>query len=216
MRALVFDMDGVIFDSERITVDCWQEVLKRHGFTYSSSVVLGTIGMDAAATGRVFRSHYGYDFRFEELREERKALFDDIVASGGLPVKPGVYELIDFLKSVGMKIGLATSTQELQTRDELRAARLYDSFDAIITGDMVNNSKPAPDIFLKACGALEAMPCDAYCVEDSINGITAAHSAGMKPIMVPDLLPPTQKIRDYCVAICPKLDAVIDIVKFFS
>ena len=216
MRALVFDMDGVIFDSESIVLDCWQKVFEAHGIEYHSDVVMRSIGMDAYATGRVFRERYGEDFPFEEYREERKVFFNEIVSTTGLPVKPGVQELISYLHSSNMKVGLATSTQASQTRAELRAAGLLDQFDVIITGDMVQNSKPAPDIYIRACEALGEAPERIFCVEDSYNGIISAHRAGLKPIMVPDLLPPLPSIRDLCVAICPKLDAVIDIVQFFA
>lgn len=115
---------------------------------------------------------------------KRKCKYD----GGRLPMKKGVIELLTYLKSEGKKIALASSTRRQTVMSQLKDAGILDYFDAVICGDMLQRSKPAPDIFLKACEEIQVLPEKAYVIEDSYNGIRAASVGKMHPIMVPDLL----------------------------
>ena len=110
-------------------------------------------------------------------------------------MKKGVTELLELLKQNGKKIALASSTRRQTVENQLRDADILSYFDAVVCGDMVARSKPAPDIFLKACECIEVAPHNAYAIEDSYNGIRAAHAGKLRPIMVPDLLPADDEMR---------------------
>ena len=126
----------------------------------------------------------------------------------GVPVKPGAQELLAALKDAGWTIGLASSTYIDSVRKELASTGLLPYFNVVIGGDTVRHSKPAPDIYLLACEKAGAVPSETYAIEDSHNGIRSAHAAGMKPLMVPDLLPADPSIRPLCTAVLPDLKAV--------
>ncbi|MCQ2452311.1 MAG: HAD family phosphatase [Oscillospiraceae bacterium] len=192
--AVVFDMDGVIFDSEREVLKCWQETGKKHGLDHVEDVVFACIGTNKTRTREIVLEYYGQDFPFDSFNGEASALYHSRYSGGRLPLKPGIRELLTWLKTRGKGIALASSTRHAVVTDELKAAGLLDFFDAVIGGDMVERSKPAPDIFLKACQALELEPERCFAIEDSYNGIRAAQAGGLRPLMVPDLLPANEKM----------------------
>ena len=128
-------------------------------------------------------------------------------------MKPGVVELLRYLKGAGKKIALASSTRRQTVMNQLRDAKILAYFDAVICGDMVTRSKPAPDIFLKACEELSVAPERAYAVEDSYNGIRSASAGGLRPIMVPDLLPANEEMEKLAEVILPSLLSVRDYLR---
>ena len=132
-------------------------------------------------------------------------------AEQGIPEKPGVHELFAYLKEQNYRIGLASSTQQQAVYRQMKAAGIFDDFDVIVCGDMVTKSKPNPDIYLKACELMKVDPKECYAVEDSYNGIRAAHAAGMKAIMVPDLLEPTPEILELTDQ---KFNSLMELQKF--
>lgn len=207
-EAVVFDMDGVIFDSERLVLECWDEVARKYGIENMEPVCLKCTGLTVAASRDVMKAHYGQEFPYDEYKKEMSDLFHSRYDGGRLPLKPGVIELLTFLKEHGKKIALASSTRRAVVQAELADAGIIDFFDAIICGDMVEHSKPAPDIFLKACECLKVSPELAYGIEDSHNGIRSSHAAGMRPIMVPDLVPPTEEMKQMSEVILPSLTEV--------
>lgn len=208
IKAVIFDMDGVIFDSEALVIETWQEVAKRHSFSNVEQVCHECLGTNAQATKEIFLKHYGRDFPYDEYKKEMSQLFHERAAGGKLRQKPGIKELLHFLKENGLKTAVASSTRESVVRQELSEGGLLKWYDKIICGDMVSRSKPAPDIFLKACEELEISPSMAFVIEDSYNGIRAAHEAGTHPIMVPDLAEPTAEMEALTVRILPSLLAV--------
>ena len=136
------------------------------------------------------------------------ALFHLEAEGGKLPKKPGVCELLEYLKTRGVKIGLATSTREKVVLKELKDGGILPFFDVIVCGDMVKRSKPDPDIYLEACSRLHVRPSECFAIEDSYNGIRAACRAGMKAIMVPDLAKPTEEMEKLAERILPSLHEV--------
>lgn len=208
MEAVVFDMDGVVFDSELLVLETWKAVADKYGFPNIEKVCKECLGTNSEATKQIFLKHYGTDFPYDAYKKEMSALFHERAAGGRLPKKPGVEELLSALKEHGMKVALASSTRRAIVLRELEEGGLLSYFDKVVCGDMVNRSKPAPDIFLKACELLEVSPEKAYAVEDSYNGIRAAYSAGMKPIMVPDLAAPTEEMKELAECILPSLKEV--------
>ena len=209
-KAVVFDMDGVIFDSERAVMQCWKEVASRHNIPNIEKAILACTGTTMVRTREIMLNMYGADFPYDEYARESSAIFHSRYDGGRLPMKQGVKELLTFLKEHDKKIALASSTRQQVVTDELRDAGIIEYFDRIICGDMVSRSKPAPDIFLKACEALNISPSDSYAVEDSYNGIRAAHAGGLHPIMVPDLLPADEEMQSLAEIVLPSLTSVME------
>ncbi len=209
-KAVVFDMDGVIFDSERAVMQCWKEVASRHNIPDIEKAILACTGTTMVRTREIMLNLYGADFPYDEYARESSAIFHSRYDGGRLPMKPGVKELLTFLKKHDKKIALASSTRHQVVTDELRDADIIEYFDRIICGDMVSRSKPAPDIFLKACEALNISPSDSYAIEDSYNGIRAVHAGGLHPIMVPDLLPADEEMQSLAEIVLPSLTSVME------
>jgi HAD superfamily hydrolase (TIGR01509 family) len=194
--AVVFDMDGVIFDSERAVMNCWIEIADKYGIENIEEPYFACTGTTMARTREIMLETYGEDFPYDEYAREASLMYHEKYDGGRLPMKPGVVELLTFLKSEGKKIALASSTRRQTVINQLRDANILDFFDAVICGDMVEHSKPAPDIFLKACCELGSKPERTYGIEDSYNGIRAAHAGNLRPIMVPDLLPCNEEMTE--------------------
>ena len=186
-KVVIFDMDGVIFDSEKLVLDSWEAVGGKYGIPDVGKILTDCIGTSKAKTQEIVYEHYGKDFDFEKYSKEASQLFHAHVRESGLPVKKGVREL-------------------------LKQAGLYDYFRVVVGGDQLKRSKPEPDIYLMACEKMGISPENAYAVEDSYNGIRAAYSAGMIPIMVPDLLPATEEMREKSIAV---FDDLLQVKRFF-
>lgn len=205
LKAVVFDMDGVIFDSERKVIECWQVIAQKYQIAGIEEVCLRCLGVTREATRNIMLAAYGEAFPYDAYKQEASALFHERYGHGRLPVKPGVRELMRFLKEKGKKIALASSTRKEVVLQELSDAGLLQWFDAVICGDMVQRSKPAPDIFAKACDVLDVAPGCSVAIEDSYNGVRSAKAAGLRPLMVPDLAAPTPEMETLAECILPSL-----------
>ena len=195
VQAVIFDMDGVIFDSERLVIECWQVIAEKHNIPDIVEICMRVQGNNRQETGKRFREKYGNDFPYDTYKKEVTALFRERYGEGRLPLKPGVVEILQDLKQRCVPLALASSTRSEIVKLELEEARLLSFFDAVLGGDMAPRSKPEPDIFLAAAKVLGAIPANCYVLEDSFNGIRAAHRAGMHPIMVPDMQQPDEEMR---------------------
>ena len=194
-QVVIFDMDGVIFDSERVVKECWIELAEKYGIPGIEAPYSACIGTTKARTRQIMLEAYGPEFPFDQYEKEVSQIYHATYDGGRLPMKPGIVALLSFLKEQGKGIALASSTRSRTVTDQLKSAHIFQYFDAVICGDMVEKSKPAPDIFLKACEALQVCPGEAFGIEDSYNGIRALHAGGLRPVMVPDLLPVTEEMR---------------------
>lgn len=188
-------MDGVLIDTEALLLKIWKEVAKENDIKDIESTLKLCIGITSNETEAVFARIYGKDFPYQKYKAAASEMYCAQIQKDGLPVKPGVYELFGFLKENGWQIGLASSTREAVVRSEMESIGLLDYFHVVVCGDMVPRSKPNPDIYLKACELLNVSPGCCYAVEDSPNGIRAASGAGMKAIMVPDLIEPDLELQ---------------------
>ena len=205
MKAVLFDMDGVIFDTERIWIECWSPVGKRHGLNGIETLLREQcIGITYEVMERILRDAYGETFDYDLCLEEASEVFRERYGRN-IPMKPGVREILSFLKERSVPLALASSSESETVRSELTDAGLIDFFDVVVGGEQVPRSKPAPDLFLLAARLLGVEPESCFVIEDSFNGIRAASAAGMHPIMVPDLLSPDREMKDTAEAILPSL-----------
>ena len=201
--AVIFDKDGTLHDTEQVYHRAWRKAGDIMGVPNIMAFVEICTGPNYTRTAELWQEHYGDAFAFRPFWELRNAIYDEMIANEGLPVKAGAYELLDYLKDNGYKIALATSTNAPRVERHLVQSDMKKYFDAVVTGDTVPNGKPAPDIFLIAADRLGVDPAACMGVEDSYNGVRAVKAAGMFTVMVPDMIAPTEEILALCDA-CPK------------
>ena len=213
IRAVVFDMDGLMFDTERLCALAWDEAGRRLGIGPAGYMNRKTLGLTLPMARKVWRETFGEQVDFEELDRLTRAFFDRYYAEHGVPVKPGLYALLDFLKQRGYQTAVASSTQEAEVKRCLKSAKVTAYFDAVIGGDRLRASKPAPDIYLMACAELGERPEDCMALEDSRNGILSASRAGLKAVMIPDQWQPDVATNALLYAQCGRLDEVIALLE---
>lgn len=211
MKAVVFDMDGVIFDSESLYRKHYMISGREYGI--EENLMHELCNKIAGATKehneKTMKSYLGQEFDYMEFRTVTMNRMDNDIKENGLKLKPGVHEIFRHLKENGYLIGLATSTHQERAERNLKNAGILEVFDNIVYGGMVANGKPAPDIYLKACEQLGVRPEEAIGVEDSINGVKASAAAGLYTIMVVDMIKPTDEVR----LIADKIfDSLFDII----
>lgn len=212
-KAVLFDMDGVIFDTERAVIECWKLVAPEAGLKDIEVFCKNALGINSQATRELFISMYGTEVDYEGLNQKKRELFVRMFDAGLVAVKPGVRELLGYLKDNGVKVALASSTSSKSVLREIIGAGLEKYFDEIVCGDMVTRSKPAPDIWLEALRRLGVDAKDAAAVEDSFNGVRSAKAAGLYTMMVPDILQPDDEIRALADQVFPSLNEVLEFIK---
>ena len=195
IEGIVFDMDGLLFDSERIVQRSWEDAGNELGIRHMGSHIYHTLGMNVVGKNEYFLRVIGPDFPKEEFAARTRVRFREIVEEEGLPIKPGVLELLEYGKSRGYKMSVATSSRSGYAIHNLEEAGIYRYFDGAIFGDMVHLAKPDPEIYLKACEAIKIRPKCSIALEDAPAGIRSAYAAGMIPVMIPDLVEPDEEIK---------------------
>ena len=206
IQGAIFDMDGLMFDTERLVYQNWQDMMDEQGLPYDIEVFKQTVGRRKKEVELFYRATYGDDFPYWQLADKGKARYVQRVQREGIPVKKGLYTILEALGQRGVKIALATSTSRPTAELNLRIAKVDGYFDALVCGEEVKNGKPHPEVFLTAAQKLGLPPADCAALEDSINGIKSAYAAGMVTVMVPDLLPPTAEILPMITHLCRDLD----------
>jgi HAD superfamily hydrolase (TIGR01509 family) len=213
LKAVIFDMDGLMFDTEALNKKGWKAAGKRHGYEMPDELLHSHIGVNVETTRRLMREHFGDGFDFDAVRKDRIDYAFRFIEENGMPLKPGLRELLAFLEKKELKTAIASSSDERFVRFYLEHARLGHEFDVLVCGDKVKKSKPEPDIFLLALSELGVASGEALVLEDSYNGIRAAHRAGIRSIMVPDLLPPTPEMEALFFRKAGDLLGVISLIK---
>lgn len=209
VEAVIFDMDGLTLDTEPISRQAWQRAAADFGYTVTDHLFMQVLGTTVEDTGVVFRGEFGDDFPLDEIHEREKGYAAEYVRENGVPIKPGAVELLDLLDEREMPRALATSTNRETALLRLKTAGIIDRFDAVVCGDDIVNGKPAPDIFLFAAGRLNAHPARCLVLEDSDAGVKAARTAGMTPIMVPDLKAPAEESETLAYQVVSSLSDVV-------
>lgn len=208
MNTVVFDMDGVLFDTEILCLKSWLAIAAEYGISDMEQVFPSCIGRNQNDSKEIVLGHYGSDFPYREFRLAAAEWLHNWIEENGLPLKKGVHELLSYLEANHWKIGLASSSSYASVTDHLKRADILHYFSAIVAGDQILHSKPAPDIYLSACQKLHTPPKSCYAIEDSPNGIRAASRAGMMPIMVPDMIAADREMEKLSLKILPDLLAV--------
>ena len=207
-RGVLFDMDGVIIDSESYNYALDRDAFSLQGFTLDWDTFRHVIGTNEAFIRSFYESRYGKAFDFDRLRRDTDRLFFDYIEKNGVSPKPGALAALRWLKDQGFKLCLATSNDYGDARFLMERIGVWELFDVVVTGDRVGPSKPAPDIYLAAAAALGLAPEECLAGEDSYAGVKSAAAARCQTVMVPDLLPPTDEMHALADAIIPNLEAL--------
>ena len=197
LKGAIFDMDGVLIDTEKLYLRFWKEAAAEFGYDMRDEHVFAVRSMARKYSIPKLKSLLGDDFPTEEVRSRRTELMNEYISKSGIETKKGLFRLLNHLRDTGIKIAVATATQRERTLSYLSRISALEFFDAVICGDMVNTGKPAPDIYLTAAAGLGLPPESCAAFEDSPNGLMAAHSAGCFTVMVPDLTQPDDTVRPY-------------------
>lgn len=213
MKAVIFDMDGLLLDTERLAALAYDYAGEATGIGKAGYMIESVLGLTVTAADEVLAAEFGEGYDPTAFAAHKREFTLDYEAKYGVPVKPYAKEIIAYLRSRGVRLALASSTYSDAVKRQLTSVGIYDSFDAVITGDLVAHSKPAPDIYLRACEALEVDPADAIALEDGKNGILSAHAAGCGVIAVPDLWQPDDEAKRIVRAVARDLGDVIEMMK---
>ncbi len=193
--AVIFDMDGLVLDTEPIYKRAWQSAAGECGFMLDDDFYLTLIGQPNSAGEAALLNRFGCDFPLADFRARWSRLWRAHVETWGIPTKTGLTELLSFLGEHQVPVAVATSSDQEYASFSLRAAGLDSRFVQVVTGEQVANGKPAPDIYLEAARRLGVAPAGCVAIEDSDAGVLAASAAGMITLMVPDLKPPSPEAR---------------------
>ena len=194
IKGVIFDMDGVILDSEKLYVRFWCEAGRFYGFPMEEKHALSIRSMARPLASEKLRGIFGSSFDYDAVRSKRVELMDKYVEENGIELKDGAEDLLMYLKENGYRIALATATPPDRAEKYLKAHDLYKYFDVTVSASMVSLGKPAPDIYLLAAEMLGLSAQSCLALEDSPNGIRSASSAGCVTVMVPDLDLPNDDI----------------------
>ncbi len=210
-QAAIFDMDGLLLDTERVCMRVFREACDVHNLPFYEDVYLSIIGRNAAGIESIFRKAYKSDF--ERLHQEWRTRYYAVVQHQAIPVKEGVIELLEWLKEHNIPTAVATSTAKEVAKVKLELAGLSQYFDNLTTGCEVTNGKPDPEIYLLAANRLSVAPDNCLAFEDSNNGVRAAVAANMSTYQIPDLVEPCDEVRQFGHAIVPSLHEVLNELK---
>ena len=197
IKSIIFDMDGVIFDTELVYLEIWSKVFEKYGYKLQKEVYAEVLGTGRENVKKVFLNNYGNELPIDKMYREKDEDLEKAVDKG-IPLKQGAYEILSYLKNNNYKIALATSASKERALKQLKQADIEKFFDVIVSRDDVKETKPNPDIFLKAAKKLNVNPNECIVIEDSSAGIKAAFNAGMAGIHVVDLKEPDNEIIRNC------------------
>ena len=213
LKAVIFDMDGLMIDSERVTFECYQEVLKDMNLTMDEEFYKTLLGKPTKGIHQRFYDVYENNFPIEDVMKKVHAMMAERFEKEGVPVKNGLVSLLQYLKENSYKTIVATSSNRNRVDKILKQAGITEYFDDSICGDEVTKGKPDPEIFLKACQKLGVSTDEAIVLEDSEAGIQAGSTAGIRVICVPDMKYPEKQYEEKAYRILSDLNEVKEFLK---
>lgn len=213
IKAIIFDMDGLMIDSERVTFECYQEILKGMNLTMDEEFYKTLLGKPLKGIYQRFYDVYGNDFPIEDVIKDVHALMAKRFETEGVPIKTGLKSLLEYLKENNYKTIVATSSNRDRVDTILSQAQITDYFDDSICGDEVTKGKPNPEVFLKSCQKLGVNVDEAIVLEDSEAGIQASYDAGIKVICIPDMKYPEKQYEEKTLKILKDLNDVTEYLK---
>lgn len=196
IEAVIFDMDGVIYDTEAFYLKHWIQVFNQYGYDMTKDIYVKAMGRGRKKVKEYFKSIYGEDLPIDEMYIKKDKLLFDSIKNNEVPLKLGALDLLKYLKSKNIKTALATSAKRERLNIQLKESPIVQYFDTIVCGDDVVNSKPNPEIFLKAAGIIKVVPEKCIVIEDSEAGIKAAYDGNMIGFHVEDLKEADDNIKE--------------------
>jgi HAD superfamily hydrolase (TIGR01509 family) len=212
VKAVVFDMDGLLVDTETVIFRAMQRAAEGIGGEFPLTTFQRMVGLQDAASDRIVLEHFGEGFDLDAWSKAVRAHADEHRAAG-VALKTGAVEILDYLAETGLPCAIATSSSLAAVHRNLGPGDLVGRFAALITKDAQTRGKPHPEPYLKAAEVLRLAPADCLALEDSHNGVRSASSAGMMTIMVPDMLDPTEEMQSLCVRIARDLHEVRELLE---
>ena len=209
IRGVLFDMDGVILDSEKLYARFWAAGCESFGYSMTYQQALGMRSLNAQAGQAYLSSLFGPDISYPQVRAKRIELMDAYVEENGVEAKPGILPLLDYLTSRRIPYAITTASPLDRIQNHLGRLGLYQRFPHICTAHAVAQGKPAPDIYLLGAKTIGLPPESCLALEDSYTGLLSAHRAGCLASIVPDLDQPSPEILDIAYA---KLDSLTDVI----
>lgn len=213
IKAVIFDLDGTVLDTEKLLVKYWCKAANDFGFPMKREHALELRSLARKYAEPLLKEWFGENCEYMKLRNRRMKLMTEHIGTFGLDTKAGIKELLIYLGEHGYKRAVATATDLTRASDYLKSVDLYDYFDDIISAHEVKNGKPKPDVYLYAVDKLGFNPDECIAIEDSPNGVISASDAGCRTIMIPDLTEPDAELKKRLFAVCKSALDVIDILK---
>lgn len=215
VKAVIFDMDGLLLDTEKLLVKYWVQAANEMGFPMTREHALYLRSLHRSYAVPYLKEQFGEEFDYIKVRSRRMELMRDYFAQNPLELKKGAVELLDYLKSQGIRSAVCTATDYERAKNYLSQVGIFGRFDKIICAAMVQRGKPSPEIYLYAAEQLGLSPSECMALEDSPNGVKSASGAGCVTVMVPDLTQPDSELNAMIYAKADSLYDVIDILKAY-
>ena len=213
ISSVLFDMDGLLLDTERIARDTFVGACRAFGIEPDIAVYHRCIGTNHMRTQQILIEGYGRDFPLVGVEAVWLEKYHALVWDNAVPLKPGARSLLEYCAAKGIRRAVVTSSRQESAERKLANAGLRTFFEFVLGGDRIVNGKPHPEVYLTACRTLGETPADCLALEDSDHGVVAAHNAGLRVIQVPDLLPPSAEVLALGHEVLPSLAAVEDLLR---
>ncbi|WP_018700167.1 HAD family hydrolase [Amorphus coralli] len=209
-EALIFDMDGLLLDTEGVYKRSWAAAASELGFDLTDEIFMTLIGITIADCEKRLVQTFGDQFPLDRFRDDARTRYEAIVEAEGIPLKPGVHAALDWAARRNVPCGIGTSTRTDEARDRLKRHAMLDRFAVVVGGDQISRGKPDPETFLRVAEVLAHPPAACLVFEDAHSGVLAARAAGMSVALIPDLLPATPEIAAQASGVFPSLQDAVD------